>query len=386
MAWYYGTYSCGHEGRVNIIGPMKFREYKKERAFEGMCPDCWEKYKQGEHEKANKEAAEKAKEMELPKLEGTEKQVPWANTIRQKFIDSFIENEITKREFSILEFECSGFRKVVKDISDIKNIAYWCIENVTKAHEWIENQGSVMIAAYFREALKSPEERAKEEAEREEKRQLELEATVFPEKKVTEAVVKIKYTKKKIWACFEKNEDFRLLVKSLGYSWEDGVWERSIGETTGYAEDRAAELGNKLLNAGFPIRIMDEKVRNNAINGIYEQECKRWIKYKPKEDRLVIKWKGYNDNLYSVSKSIPGAYWDSGMCLKVNHYKEVEDFAKLYEFKFTTAARKAIEDHKEKMKEIETINPKEVKEEEPKNGLEEILNSSSDIIEDLKDD
>jgi len=23
MAWYYGTYSCGHEGRVNIIGQNK---------------------------------------------------------------------------------------------------------------------------------------------------------------------------------------------------------------------------------------------------------------------------------------------------------------------------------------------------------------------------
>ncbi len=22
MAWYYGTYSCGHKGRVNIIGPV----------------------------------------------------------------------------------------------------------------------------------------------------------------------------------------------------------------------------------------------------------------------------------------------------------------------------------------------------------------------------
>lgn len=33
MAWYYGTFACGHEGRVNIIGPHKDRKWKKERAF-----------------------------------------------------------------------------------------------------------------------------------------------------------------------------------------------------------------------------------------------------------------------------------------------------------------------------------------------------------------
>ena len=28
MAWYEGTYACGHEGRVNIIGPQKDRGFE----------------------------------------------------------------------------------------------------------------------------------------------------------------------------------------------------------------------------------------------------------------------------------------------------------------------------------------------------------------------
>ena len=28
MAWYNGTFSCGHEGKVNIIGKAKDREWK----------------------------------------------------------------------------------------------------------------------------------------------------------------------------------------------------------------------------------------------------------------------------------------------------------------------------------------------------------------------
>ena len=29
MAWYEGTFACGHEGRVNIIGPQKDRGYSR---------------------------------------------------------------------------------------------------------------------------------------------------------------------------------------------------------------------------------------------------------------------------------------------------------------------------------------------------------------------
>lgn len=43
MAWYHGTYSCGHEGRINLIGPTKDREWKKEREFSGLCPECYKK-------------------------------------------------------------------------------------------------------------------------------------------------------------------------------------------------------------------------------------------------------------------------------------------------------------------------------------------------------
>ena len=43
MAWYNGTFSCGHEGRVNVIGKIKDREWKTERKFSNMCPDCYKK-------------------------------------------------------------------------------------------------------------------------------------------------------------------------------------------------------------------------------------------------------------------------------------------------------------------------------------------------------
>jgi hypothetical protein len=43
MAWYYGTYSCGHEGRTNIVGPIKNRKWISDKHFDNECPDCCKK-------------------------------------------------------------------------------------------------------------------------------------------------------------------------------------------------------------------------------------------------------------------------------------------------------------------------------------------------------
>src|SRR5690606_201637 len=104
-------------------------------------------------------------------------------------------------------------------------------------------------------ALKPIEQKLKEEAEARTQAELRAEATVYPENKITEAVVEIIAKEDKITAKFEKNDKFIDIVKSLGYKW-GGSWSREISETTGSYKDRATELGNKLLNAGFPIMIM----------------------------------------------------------------------------------------------------------------------------------
>ena len=77
MGWYYVTYLCGHEGRTNIIGPTKNRQWIADRRFSELCPECKEKEYLAECARANKAAAEAAKEMELPELTGSERQVPW---------------------------------------------------------------------------------------------------------------------------------------------------------------------------------------------------------------------------------------------------------------------------------------------------------------------
>lgn len=80
MAKYTITYSCGHEEEVELFGPMKDREsniayYKKY----GICSECFKKAME-------EDIREMEEELNLPSLEGSEKQVEWAGSIRFIFM------------------------------------------------------------------------------------------------------------------------------------------------------------------------------------------------------------------------------------------------------------------------------------------------------------
>lgn len=91
MAKYQITRSCGHEEEVNICGPGKDRDRKAEWEGRKLCRDCYKAKMDAERAEASAKAAESNKG--LPALEGSEKQIAWAETIRAKAIaeiDSFI--------------------------------------------------------------------------------------------------------------------------------------------------------------------------------------------------------------------------------------------------------------------------------------------------------
>lgn len=370
MAWYYGAFSCGCEGRVNVIGPIKDRQWKVDRKFEGLCEKCYAKKLESDREKANAEALKKSKEMELPELEGTEKQVAWANTLRQKMIEKFDE-------------ERKVFIKLNKETETLDKVLDHLLLNKTKASFYIDRRGSSVLSII--EKYKDEVDENIIEAKKVEK-EIINEGAIFPENVKFKGIVEIRVTEDKIEIYYEKNETFRKLVKSLNYNW-NGCWERKITETTGSYIDRAAEVGNKLLNEGFVISIQDEEIRTKAINGDYEKECHRWIYRRINTNKLAICWNEMNDSLYRASKRLPGARWDKGsMLVDVTRYKEVEEFAGMYGFKFSKMARELIEQYIEEFKNVNTIIPVQVKDDIKKDGLNDILNSSREILEDLMEE
>ena len=118
---YYVTFSCGHEGEVNLYG--KAAERDRRIAWyeeEGICPDCYRKMKEEERRKADEELTAYADKIEaelsLPELEGTEKQVAWARKIRAGVIRAWeakhdiIYNELVTIRRGKIEEESDAYR------------------------------------------------------------------------------------------------------------------------------------------------------------------------------------------------------------------------------------------------------------------------------------
>jgi hypothetical protein len=338
----------------------------KEGSEFGLCAECYEAQKQADREAANAEAAEKAREMELPELTGTEKQVAWANTIRVKMIE----------EAQKLGEKCNA-----------KPLYYRALDSMIqnpKASWYIDNRDK-----YIGDIISDIAKNIPAEEEKRIEQEVRAESAEYPENCQYNAPAEIIAKEDEVSVIFERNDTFRELVKGLGYAWIDGRWRRVINVKTGTATDRAAELGNKLLNAGFPISILDADTRRKAIEADYEPECDRWVFARTKGDYtgwLAIQWQGQDDRLYQAARKLPRSKWNSGsVVVKPEYFQEVEEFAQMFGFKFSDGAIRMISEAKSIKESAKVIVPAESKEVKNKDGLKEILDSGSDIIDDLKD-
>lgn len=364
MAWYYRTYSCGHEGRVNVVGPNKTREWKINKHFAGICEECL----QIKREEENKKAALLAKEMDLVDLQGSEKQVGWANTLRNNLINKF-EKYLSDAELS----------------EDDKDTAQYVLDYIlvttNKASSYIDMRGLSID-----ELIKIFKDKASPSAiiQSNYEENMEEDFKIYPEKVTQPKYVRISYIDNKIKVSYEKNEQFRVIVKNLRYTYEKGSWVREINKTTGNYIDRIAELGNVLLANGFVVLISNEEAREKAKKGVFQEEHKRWI-VRENDTTFKIFWRYRDDHLYRRAKSLPKSKYTNGVILvDVCYYLEVQDFANLYDFKFTDFALEIIENYKETIKnavKVENIKVSTVK--PVTNELQNILNSSREVLSDL---
>lgn len=84
MASFTINHTCGHEAEVQLFGKVKDRESKADWMANNPCADCAKAQKAAKNEAAGQIATTQASEAGLPVLEGSDKQVAWANTIRME--------------------------------------------------------------------------------------------------------------------------------------------------------------------------------------------------------------------------------------------------------------------------------------------------------------
>jgi hypothetical protein len=142
----------------------------------------------------------------------------------------------------------------------------------------------------------------------------------------------------------ERREDFREIVRDKLHMKLSGTcWRRELKPKNGTPQDRAAELGHRLLAAGFVILIFDPELRENAIAGDYEPECTRWVLAKTKGEYagwFSISW-GRDEDFYRAAKRIGGSrYSKPNVVVPPSNFEEVLDFARMYDFRLSDAALK----------------------------------------------
>lgn len=393
MAWYYGKFVCGHEGRVNVIGPIKDRQWKIDKRFEGLCPECYEKQKKEEREKREKEAKEQTEEMELPELMGSEKQTKWATTLRVDAIrkmNANIEELSEKNSEKIKLYDYDDTRIKTSKSELLQCVDYACTDKVDSKF-WIDNRYSSydMLVHLLKELREKEEQEQIPKDVIEEQKQFEIECTKVPENELHPGVVEIEEEEGYIVTRYIKDEDFRRIVKSHSFHWESDkrVWRRKLSYRTGDYKNYAALIGNALLLEGFSIRILNKDILNDAVDGKFTPETKRWIAHNTENGKLTISWEKRNEELYQRAKSLPGAYYRLGeVFVSPEFFREVLDFVECYGFSVSPGAEKAIQKEKKSAEKRERVKVTPAEIPEKIDNLKNKLKSSGTIIEDLRDE
>jgi hypothetical protein len=211
--------------------------------------------------------AEVAAQAGLPVLQGTEKQIAWAETIRLDRLDKLraVEEAVEKAR--------ATHDKVPSGAIDVMSEAIAALKSQDSAHWWIEHRSAdlftntrdfqVWLLGGSQYAKLSPAEQvararhhfgglakpsaAVETAPAEVVADAKAEATVRPESPRTETIAEITIDGTALKVHFpEKREDFRQLIRfELGFTWADTHWRRTLTAMSGSPADRAAESLNR---------------------------------------------------------------------------------------------------------------------------------------------
>lgn len=139
------TYRCGHEGEIEVYGKADKRNYVVSMKERDLCPEC---YKKEQQEKISKET----KEIGFPELNGSEKQISWANQIRLNASKDLSDTEKNARQLKLLKLiKRVPAETTIEEIEkEIKNY----FETTIESKEYIDNRGKYNLEFFFKGVIK----------------------------------------------------------------------------------------------------------------------------------------------------------------------------------------------------------------------------------------
>ncbi|EHP89591.1 hypothetical protein [Methylorubrum extorquens] len=344
----------GCEGHCHVEArSRRDADYRAKKLAERgwTCRDC-----------DNREAAARAEAAGLPTLEGSEKQVAWAITLREPImshIDAMVPGAVDMLRSGPERLHClsTTVQQWTHELATLMHRtseaavreAIEAIRSETDARFWIDGRNETLpklvAAAVERLAEEaramSPEGKAAAAAEQEAME----EATLRPAEPVSETIAELAFRDGRLVARYDERSDtFNAAVKGLGYLWDPAAqaWTRRHAELTmGDPLDRLAETAHELLAAGIVVALHDPAARAKAVDRSYEPEHTRWISLVTAgehQGKFRITW-GRGEDLYREFRGLRGAtYRDKACLVPATSRDEVLDFAAAHGFRLTPGA------------------------------------------------
>lgn len=358
------------------------------------CADCLEAIRQAEIAQAAEFNAVRG----LPSLQGTPAQIAWAEVIRAKIIAG-LESHLTQRwrwTFTDSEAECQRLFDLpvwFEQTWDRVIGALTLLESQYSAHWWIERKAwpGPALVADIADKIPTKEELLTQQIEAVFEESVQESTTLIPPEELSSSLaVGISIYGQVVQACFpDRQEKFRELVKSLGYVWDPRrlCWQRDITAFSGPVDDRAVELGHRLLQTGFKVCLQDGVLRERVVSADYQPERKRWV-MKRNEGKytgwFAIHWTA--GDYYEKARMLPGSRWDKPfVCVPAQAFEAVQDFAQLYGFSISDGAGKIIEAASVAYKAQRLGAVAEQKDADKPDGLKAILEAPVEVPDALLD-
>lgn len=330
---------CGDDIRVsggNNRQCASQAAYRKKRG--DVCFEC-------EKARAATNAATYSEEHELPALEGTEKQIAYAEVLRARKL------RWLRNDFEDVRARASRGEKSQAVCSDAADLA----APITSAKWWIECQGDTpeqIIEALTPSVVDALAEEADEDI------------VVRPVEMSTDTVCEVRATDKRLTARMpERHEAFNERVKALGYRWDRAArcWTLALGPTTGDTADRVVELAHAALAAGVPARVADVTLHARIVAGDYAPRTHLWVCLLVESNRLLVTMP-YGHEAFDAARSLPGARYNKdlgGITVPPTSAAPMLDFADEHGFRLTPGAQEAVDDAMAALRNAEVVEARE---------------------------
>lgn len=356
------THSCGHVAEYDMRGmSSRDRDWRIRCLERQPCEAC-----------QLEAVMEWGRERGLPDMTGSEKQVAWAAWIRK--------SQIQQAERAMEEARRRDQRKPNPEAMATLAQALENIQAIPEAKWWIDHRE--------KDIFKEEAERLKKEASVTPAQMKAEEAAILePTGDVSPTLCVVSRRESSIWVKSDYDPRIPPILKAIGMQWDpmERSWWRHVGEKEGPIGDRMAEAANHLLAHGYPVRL-DPSLHQMAIEGSFLPEQTRWVdKSRKEEGKLAITWHKGDP----IERKVSSLEWASmrkgGAIVQLAAKGRLLDFMELHGFVATNAAQAMLDGYQpEAVRVIE--RKRQAAGDEAAAKLEAILESSRDVLEDLKDE